>query len=86
MSFKASELTLMKSGLLVAAAAIMALPGISYAATYAYVNEAGNVATVTAENPNAAMITAPNIAVHSGVLLLDSAEDLGVVGDSVNGI
>ena len=65
--------------------AALALPGLTYAANYAYVNANGDVGMVSAMSPNAAIATAQNIAKHSGVMLLDSTEDNGVVGDSVSG-
>ncbi len=65
------------------AVALSILPAISYAATFAYVNTSGDVATVTANDPMTAIATAPNIAIHSGVLLLNSPDDNAVVGDEV---
>lgn len=77
----------MKSLLLsaVAMAAVVAAPGVSLAATYAYVNQSGEVMTTDAANANQAITTAPNIGTHSGVMLIDSASD-PVVGDSVAGV
>ena len=72
---------------LVAAYLFLALlPAFATAATYAYVNQSGEVRMVTADTPTIAIATAPNIHVHSGVLLLDSAADNEVIGDSVSGI
>jgi hypothetical protein len=71
---------------LVVVAAIMALvsvPAFSMAATYAYVNQEGEVRTVTANDAMTALRTAPNIDEHSGVLLLDSPEDNATVGNKV---
>ncbi len=65
--------------------AALALPGMTYAANYAYVNASGDVSMVTAASPGVAIASAPNIATHSGVLLLDSTNDAEVVGDSVSG-
>lgn len=66
------------------AAAVVA-PGISLAATYAYVNTAGEVMTMDASNANQALTTAPGISLHSGVMLINSTSD-PVVGDSVGGV
>lgn len=69
-----------------ALASAVAVPAISFAATYAYVNQAGEVMTTEAATPNAAIMTAPGIDEHSGVMLMDSADDAGVVGDKVQGV
>ncbi len=74
------------AGLIIAAVTVLAVPGFASAATFAYVNTAGEVQTVTANEPMTAINIAPNIAVHSGVLLLDSTEDNEVIGDNVSGI
>lgn len=66
-----------------ALAAFAALPVSSFAATYAYVNSSGNVATVDAASPQIALTTAPNIDIHSGVILLQSLTD-AIVGNTVN--
>ncbi len=55
------------------------------AATYAYVDVNGDVKSVTAADWKTAIATAPNIHIHSGVMLLTTAADYGVVGDSVSG-
>lgn len=68
-----------------ALAATVAVPGISLAATYAYVNQSGEVMTTDAASANQAIMTAPNIGVHSGVMLIDSTSD-PVVGDHVGGV
>lgn len=64
---------------------LMAIPAISFAASYAYVNQQGEVMMVTANDPMTAINTAPNRAVNSGVMLLDSPADSAVVGDNVSG-
>lgn len=69
-----------------ALAAVVAVPGVSVAATYAYVNTAGEVMTTEAATPDAAIMGAPGIHMHSGVLLMDSAADMEVVGESVSGV
>lgn len=72
------------AGLALASAATFALPSMASAATYAYVNSAGEVRTVNADAPMTAIAAAPGIAVHSGVLLLTNPAD-GLVGDTVPG-
>jgi hypothetical protein len=72
-------------GLIMGFLTILALPGFAYAATYAYVNQGGEVMTTIANTPADAIKNAPSIHVHSGVLLLDSAADAAVVGDEVSG-
>ncbi|HEY4489162.1 MAG TPA: hypothetical protein VJA87_01635 [Candidatus Paceibacterota bacterium] len=69
-----------------ALAALVAFPAASFAAMYAYVNQDGEVRTVEAANANTSIMTAPAIDEHSGVLLLDSAADEDIVGDSVGGV
>lgn len=68
-----------------ALAAILAVPGLSMAADYAYVNANGEVNMVTANTATEALTTAPNIHVRSGVMLMTDA-DAGLVGDEVNGM
>ena len=65
-----------------ALAAVIALPSMSYAATYAYVNTSGEVAAVTADTAAQALATAPNMDVHSGVLLLTNPS-YGIIGYTV---
>lgn len=67
------------------AAAVVALPAASYAATYAYVNVAGEVMTTEATNADQALATAPNLHVRSGVMLINSSDDSDIVGDDVPG-
>ncbi len=68
-----------------ALAAFVAVPGLSLAATYAYVNQSGEVMTTEAATPNAAIITAPGIDEHSGVMLM-TADNAEVIGDDVPGV
>jgi hypothetical protein len=49
--------------------AIGLLPGLSFAATYHYVNTSGEIAAVEAQNAQTALVTAPNIAYNSGVAI-----------------
>lgn len=62
--------------------AALALPLASFASTFAYVNSSGEVASVDAADANTALMTAPNIGVHSGVMLLQSAND-DIIGDHI---
>ncbi len=68
-----------------ALAAVVAVPGVSLAATYAYVNNAGEVMTTEAATANTALATAPGISTHSGVMLIEVTSD-PVIGDSVGGV
>lgn len=68
------------------AVVVMGLPVVSYAATYAYVDQMGEVKTVVSNDPMTAMMTAPNIDEHSGVMLLDSPADNEVIGDKVQSV
>jgi hypothetical protein len=72
-------------GILIAALAFLVTPLLSYAASYAYVDNNGEVKSVTADTWQAALVNAPNIYIHSGVLLLDSTADYDVVDDDVRG-
>lgn len=67
-----------------ALAAVVAVPGVSLAATYAYVNMGGEVMTVEASTPEQAIMTAPGISTHSGVMTV-TADDANVIGDRVSG-
>jgi len=59
----------------------VAAPQFSYAATYAYVNQSKEVATVVAATPELAISTAPNRLFDSGVLLLNSPSDYTILED-----
>lgn len=61
-----------------AALAIAAVPSLSHAATYHYVNMQGETATVEALNAEMALLTAPNLHPNSGVAL-----DLGIIEPGV---
>ena len=63
----------------------VALPSSAHAATYAFVNTAGEVNAVVANDPMTALATAFNISAHSGVLLLSDQNDT-LLNDSVSGI
>lgn len=68
--------------LALALAALVAVPTASFAATYAYVNQSGEVSTVTADNASTAIATAPGIHRNSGVMLLSNPND-GITDDNV---
>lgn len=77
--------TLLGMGALALLGAV-AIPAASFAATYAYVNVAGEVMTTVSSTPNDAMMTAPGIAARSGVMLIEVEADEDLVGDSVPGV
>jgi hypothetical protein len=62
--------------------AVLAIPAASFAATFAYVNTSGEVTSMEAGDANTALRTAPNIHMHSGVLLLTDNDD-AIIGDSI---
>jgi hypothetical protein len=67
-------------------ALIAAGPAAAQAATYAYVNNDGEVMTVESATAMNAIMTAPNIDENSGVMIIDSAADQEIVGDDVSGV
>lgn len=50
------------------ALSLLILPAVSLANTYQYVNTTGNLQNVQAADATTALATAPNLAVHSGVM------------------
>jgi len=62
-----------KASLLTAVILAMGFPAFSYASTYAYVNQSGQVNTVVADTPSIAIAIAPGIASNSGVALMSSS-------------
>ena len=64
---------------------LMSLPALAGAATYAYVDATGEVKPVIADTWQEAIAKAPNIHIHSGVMLLDSPSDFDIVGNDVAG-
>ena len=70
--------------LTIAALVAVSAPAISQAATYAFVNQSGEVASVEAVNPNTAISTAPSIDEHSGVILLTNLLNNNLVGNQVD--
>jgi hypothetical protein len=71
------------AGVIASSAIVMALPTLAHAASYAYVNQAGDINMVTANDWMTAIATAPNIDSHSGVLLINDSTDQALVGSSV---
>jgi len=65
-----------------ALAAFVALPTASFAQTFAYVNTSGDVTSMEATDAQTALMTAPNISLHSGVILLQN-DDSDILNDSV---
>ena len=62
---------------------VVATPASASAAVYAYVDTVGEVKSVTANDWMTAIAIAPGIHMHSGVMLLASAADYLMVGDTV---
>jgi len=63
--------------------ATFALPAAALAATYQYVNTSGQIMTETAVNEQAAL-TAPDIAAHSGVILIEDTDTMMTTGTTVS--
>ncbi len=70
---------------LAATLALMSIPMFANAGTYAYVDATGEVKPVIADTWQQAIAKAPNIHMHSGVMLLDSPSDFDIVGNDVDG-
>ncbi len=83
-SFGTKALLVIGAGLVLAFLG-MILPTFADAASYAYVDATGEVKSVTANDWRTAINVAPNIHIHSGVLLLNTASDFTIVGDDVAG-
>lgn len=66
-----------------AVASIIAVPAITLAATYQYVDTSGNLRTETAPDASSALAGAPDIAVHSGVMLVTPTTTTTVVANPV---
>ena len=52
--------------------AILAMPAVSSANTYQYIDSGGRLQSTQASDPNEALATAYNIGLHSGVLLVST--------------
>lgn len=59
-----------RASMFMAAILTMGFPALSYASTYAYVNQSGQVNTVVADTAAGAIATAPGISANSGVMLV----------------
>ena len=68
----ASARTIVADALVSSSVFAFALPSVTHAATYAFVNTSGEVNAVTADNWMLAIANAVNIGIHSGVLLITS--------------
>jgi len=62
----------------------LGLVATANAEEYAYVDTQGEVQEVTAADWETAILVAPNIHIHSGVMILTSTKDFDMVGDDVN--
>lgn len=69
----------------VLALAMFAFASFANAATYAYVDNVGEVKPVVADTWQQAIATAVGIHINSGVMLLDSPSDFDIVGNDVAG-
>ena len=58
----------MLTGLL--ATALLALPAVSLADTYHFIDTSGNMQSMEAGSPAEALATAPHLGIHSGVMLI----------------
>lgn len=85
-TIKSTLFSFAKVGVFAAALVVMTLPNLSQAATFAYVNTAGNVSTVSADNWMSAIASAPGIAIHSGVILLDNLFGTSGLNGSTSGV
>jgi hypothetical protein len=71
-------------GAVAALAMSLAFVATADAEEYAYVDTQGEVQEVTANDWETAILVAPNIHIHSGVMILRSTADFNAVGDDVN--
>lgn len=69
-------------GIALIAMALFALPALTQAADYAYVDAQGEVRSVTAPDWMTAIQTAANIHIHSGVYLLKGLADFAHLQDA----
>ena len=68
---------------MVALVTLISVPASSYAANYAYVDRVGEVKMFVADTANIALRDAPNMDVHSGVILLNTAQNISLVGTNL---
>jgi hypothetical protein len=73
------------AGIITSGVFALALPSFAHAATYAFVNTSGEVNAVVANDPTSALMTAFNISLHSGVLLLSNQTD-SILNGGVSGV
>jgi hypothetical protein len=71
------------SGLALLALALLSIPVLAQAATYAYVDATGEVRSVVADDWMTAIATAPNIHINSGVYTLSTADDYDIIGEDI---
>ncbi|MEX2054353.1 MAG: hypothetical protein WD883_02330 [Candidatus Colwellbacteria bacterium] len=64
------------------ALAIFALPVVAFANTYQFVDNNDNLQSMTADSSTEALNTAPNLGVHSGVMLVSGGTGGAVLGSS----
>ncbi|MCR4260853.1 MAG: hypothetical protein NUV96_00700 [Candidatus Colwellbacteria bacterium] len=74
-----------KAGIIMAAIIFLGSPALSHAASYAYVSTFGEVKEVTAGTWQAAMVSAVGKHSESGVCLMTTQSDRGMLGDDVAG-
>ncbi len=67
--------TLKMFGVLTVFAFVLGFSNVTNAATYEYVNTSGGISSVTANNGSNAITLAPNLALHSGVILVDGSSN-----------
>ncbi|MDB5204659.1 MAG: hypothetical protein JWP09_687 [Candidatus Taylorbacteria bacterium] len=72
--------------LVAVAALVFAIPAVSFGSTFAYVDQTGYVRTTEASDAYSAMLVAPNIDEHSGVLIMDDQSDYAIVGEHVDSV
>ena len=61
------------------AIAMIALPAVSFASTYQFIDTSGNLQSMEAANSSIALNTAYQLGVHSGVVLVDEGGIGGLV-------
>lgn len=74
------------ASLFVLALFALALPTLTHAADYAFVNNSGFVALISADTASMAMMNAEQISLHSGVCLLSKESDYNMVGKFVRAV
>ena len=72
-----------KTSILIAVILVAGFPAFSYASTYAYVNQSGQMNTIVADNSASAILNTPGISAHSGVMLVNGSTG-AVIGPSTS--